>query len=173
MTTRSKRTLNVIMDSLNRRKIQQFVGEHRRCFATNTGTVRKRKHKTKSKQSASDKVMGIILFSCLHTAYPLNYAHMMTLSNGNFFTLLALYAGNSPVTGEFPSQRPVRRSFDALFDVRLNKGWVNTRDAGDLRRHRSHYDVAAILRKSIIVLLFNQAFSDMVWFISQCGLLDH
>ena len=29
-----------------------------------------------------------------------------------FFALLALCVGNSPVTGEFPSQRPVTRSFD-------------------------------------------------------------
>ena len=38
-----------------------------------------------------------------------------------FSTLLALCAGNSPVTGEFPTQRPVTRSFDASFDLRLNK----------------------------------------------------
>ena len=30
-------------------------------------------------------------------------------------------AGNSPVTGEFPYQRPVTRSFDVFFDLRLNK----------------------------------------------------
>ena len=35
--------------------------------------------------------------------------------------LLALCAGNSPVTDEFPSQRPVPRSFDVFFDLRLNK----------------------------------------------------
>ena len=35
--------------------------------------------------------------------------------------LLALCAGNSPYTGEFPSQRPVTRSFDVFFDLRLNK----------------------------------------------------
>ena len=35
--------------------------------------------------------------------------------------LLALCAGNSPVTGEFPSQRPVTRSFDVFFDLCLNK----------------------------------------------------
>ena len=29
--------------------------------------------------------------------------------------------GNSPVTGEFPSQRPVTRSFDVFFDLRRNK----------------------------------------------------
>ena len=35
------------------------------------------------------------------------------------FTLLALCAGNSPVAGEFPAQRPVARSFDISFDLRL------------------------------------------------------
>ena len=34
--------------------------------------------------------------------------------------LLALCAGNSPVTGEFPTQRPVTRSFDVFFDMRVN-----------------------------------------------------
>ena len=36
-------------------------------------------------------------------------------------TLLAICAGNSPVPGEFPAQRPVTRSFDVFFDLRLNK----------------------------------------------------
>ena len=36
-----------------------------------------------------------------------------------FSALLALCAGNSPVTGEFPSQRPVRWSFDVFFDLHL------------------------------------------------------
>ena len=38
-----------------------------------------------------------------------------------FSALLALCAGNSPVTGEFQSQRPVTRSFDVFFDLRVNK----------------------------------------------------
>ena len=38
-----------------------------------------------------------------------------------FSALLALCAGNSPVTGEFPTQRPVTRSFDVFFDLRLDK----------------------------------------------------
>ena len=37
-----------------------------------------------------------------------------------FSASLALCAGNSPVTGEFPSQRPVTPSFDVFFDLRLN-----------------------------------------------------
>ena len=38
-----------------------------------------------------------------------------------FSALLAICAGNSPVTGEFPAQRPVTWSFDVFFDRRLNK----------------------------------------------------
>ena len=38
-----------------------------------------------------------------------------------FSALLAICAGNSPVSGEFPAQRPVTRSFDVFFDLRLNK----------------------------------------------------
>ena len=34
-----------------------------------------------------------------------------------FSALLGLCAGNSPVTGEFPAQRPVTRSFDVFFDL--------------------------------------------------------
>ena len=59
-----------------------------------------------------------------------------------FSALLAICAGNSPVSGEFPAQRPVTRSFDVFFDVCV---WVNTREAGDLRRYRIHYDVIVMV----------------------------
>ena len=35
--------------------------------------------------------------------------------------LLDICAGHSPVTGEFPAQRPVTPSFDVFFDLRRNK----------------------------------------------------
>ena len=35
--------------------------------------------------------------------------------------LLAICAGNSPVPGEFPTQRPVTGSYDVIFDLHLNK----------------------------------------------------
>ena len=38
-----------------------------------------------------------------------------------FSALLDIRAGNSPVTDEFPSQRPVARSFDVFIDLRLNE----------------------------------------------------
>ena len=38
-----------------------------------------------------------------------------------FSVLLALCEGNSPVTGEFPTQKPVTWSFDVFLELRLNK----------------------------------------------------
>ena len=51
----------------------------------------------------------------------LSLRYMMTSSNGNISALLSICAGNSPVTDLFPAQRPVTRSFDVFFDLRLNK----------------------------------------------------
>ena len=61
-----------------------------------------------------------------------------------FSALLAICAGNSPVPGEFPAQRPVTRSFDVFFDLRLNKrlskqswGWWFESLSRPLWRHRN------------------------------------
>ena len=61
-----------------------------------------------------------------------------------FSALLAICAGNSPVPGVFPTQRPVTRSFDVFIDLRLNKRlskqsrswWFETLSCL-LRRHRN------------------------------------
>ena len=53
---------------------------------------------------------------------------MMTSSNG-FSALLAICAGNSPVNGEFPAQRPMTWNFDVFFDL-----WVNKHLSKQLRR---------------------------------------
>ena len=53
-----------------------------------------------------------------------------------FSALLALCAGNSK--GQW------MRNFDAFFRAWTN-GWVNNRDAGDLRRHCAHYDVPVMM----------------------------
>ena len=61
-----------------------------------------------------------------------------------FSALLAICAGNSPVPGEFPAQRPVTRSFNVFFDLRLNKqlskqsrGWWLETPSRPLWRHRN------------------------------------
>ena len=59
-----------------------------------------------------------------------------------FSALLATGAGNTPVPGEFPAQRPVTRSFDVFFDLRPNKrlskqwwGWWFQTPSSPLWRH--------------------------------------
>ena len=74
-----------------------------------------------------------------------NYTKMLPMVWRAFFIIetfsavLVLCGGNPPVTGGFPLQRPVTRSFKA-----------NIRDAGDLRRHRSHYNVTVMVQVSAI-----------------------
>ena len=64
------------------------------------------------------------LTSYRHIAWDLNSDKsnaMMTSLNGYISTLLALCEGNPPTTCGFPSERPVTRSFDVFFYLRLNK----------------------------------------------------
>ena len=72
-----------------------------------------------------------------------------------FSALLALFAGNSPVTGEFPSQKPVPRSFDVFFDLHLNKrlskqswSWWFATPSRSLWRHCNKFTYA----EDIVVL---------------------
>ena len=75
---------------------------------------------------------------CVYRTYRTWWRHQME----TFSALLALCAGNSPVSGEFPAQRPVTRSFDVFFDLRLNKrlskqwwGWWIETLSSPLWRH--------------------------------------
>ena len=45
----------------------------------------------------------------------------MTSSNGTIFRVTGPLCGEFTGPGEFPTQRPVTRSFDVYFDLRLNK----------------------------------------------------
>ena len=62
-----------------------------------------------------------------------------------FSALLVLCAGNSPVTGEFPSQRPVTRSFDVFFNLRLNKRL--RKQSPVIWRNRAYYAVTVMMYK--------------------------
>ena len=69
-----------------------------------------------------------------------------------FSALLALCAGNSPVTGEFPAQTPVARGVDVFFDLRLNKRlsnqtrrWWFEMPLGPLWRHRYAYLASSVV----------------------------
>ena len=58
-----------------------------------------------------------------------------------FSALLALFAGNSPVLGEFPAQRPVTRGFDVFFDLRLNNRLSKQSWGWWFETLSRHYDV--------------------------------
>ena len=69
---------------------------------------------------------------------------MMTSSNGNIFRVTGPLCGEFTGPGEFPAQRPVTRSFDVFFDLRLNKrlskqswDWWFETPAWSLWRHRN------------------------------------
>ena len=77
----------------------------------------------------SHNFQGIHVYSLFPTVDPNNYLHDPCfvvhcwhddVIKWNLSALLALCAGNSLGNGEFPAQRPVTRSLDIFFDLRLN-----------------------------------------------------
>ena len=74
-----------------------------------------------------------------------------------FFALLVICAGNSLVPGEFPTQRPVTRSFDVFFDLRLDKRLSKQPWGWWFRRYRAHCD-------GIVISTFNRFWSkNAIW----------
>ena len=110
-----------------------------------------------------------VIYSCFHRIWPFSWwRHQME----TFSALLAFCAGNSPVSGEFPSQKLVTRDFMfSLICVWIND-WVNNSEAGDLRRHRAHYDVIVMCcrSQSVATVHFNksQILHRWIFFCEKC-----
>ena len=68
------------------------------------------------------------------------WRHLMEI----FSALLAICAGNLPVAGEFPERLWRGALMFSLVCAWMND-WVHNREAGDLRRHRGHYDVTVMI----------------------------
>ena len=96
----------------------------------------------------------------------------------NKLCLVALCVGNSPVTGEFPSQRPVARNFDVvLFYLILNqrlskqsrRWWFETpmyplwRHCNDLSKMRSRGLKSSLLGDRVLLILHILC-HDRCWF---------
>ena len=85
-----------------------------------------------------------------------------------FSALLALCVGNSPATGEFPAHRPITRSFDIFFDLRLNQGlikqwrglWFKT-PLRSLWRHRNASQTGVLSNAIAVPTSGKSAFSYM------------
>ena len=81
-------------------------------------------------------------FCCVFSCVAYSWHSMMTSSNGNIFRVTGPLCGEFTGPGEFPSQRPVTRSFDVFVDLRLNKrlskqpwGWLFETPSWPLWRH--------------------------------------
>ena len=61
-----------------------------------------------------------VIRACVLLCFVL-FIFMMTSSNGNIFRVTGPLCGEFTGPGEFPTQRPVTRSFDVFFDLLLNK----------------------------------------------------
>ena len=87
---------------------------------------------------------------------------MMTSLNGNIFRV----TGPLPVRGihRWPLNSPRKGQWRGalIFSLinALKSGWVNNRDAGDLRRHRAHYDVIAMNKD----LTLSPACVSLIWY---------
>ena len=91
---------------------------------------------------------ALCLLKAQHRPEPSWWRHQME----TFSALLAICAGNSPVPGEFPTQRPVTLSFDVYFDLRPNKrlskqswGWWFETPWRPFWRHRNVHDYVLIV----------------------------
>ena len=105
-------------------------------------------------QSVYITIPPLDTITCCYKYLKIQSYHCLSVNEANltwwrhqmetFSALLAICAGNSLVLGEFPAQRPVTRSFDAFFDLRLNKrlskqwwGWWFELLLRPLWRHRN------------------------------------
>ena len=101
---------------------------------------------------------------------------MMTLSYGNIFRVTGPLCGEFTGPGEFPTQRPVTRSFDVLFDLRLNTrlskqpwGWWFEMPSWSLWRHRNGYKVLGICSyREFSVHPFSQTAKGFIWIYLVC-----
>ena len=80
-----------------------------------------------------------VLFVCTNVLFSWWRHQMETYSASE-----ALYEGNTQVAVGFISQSPVTRSFDVFFSCVWTNGSANNRGAGDLTRHRAHYNATVI-----------------------------
>ena len=112
-----------------------------------------------------DEMKNFVLSLKIWSSWP-GWHDMMTSSNGNIFCV------TGHLCGEFTGPRwiPHTKASDAelwcftLICARMN-GWVNNREAGDLRRYRTHYDVI-VMTPQILKMIGNSINHPLVYMIN-------
>ena len=102
-------------------------------------------------------------------------SHMMTSSNGNVFHV------TGPLCGEFTGHRWIPRTkargaelWCFLWPAPWMNGWENNREAGELRRHRAHYDVTVLKYHPSVgfrTCHTNHAWWNQIWFFFRLPIL--
>ena len=87
---------------------------------------------------------------------------------GTFSLLLAICVGNSPVPSEFPYKGQWCWALMFSLICAWINGWVNNGEAGDLRRHRAHYDIIVMDESCNITILLQYCVKP-----SMLSLLEH
>ena len=72
----------------------------------------------------------------------------MTSSNGDIFRVTGHLCGKFTGPGEFPAQ--LRGDLMVSLICAWIHGWVNNGEAGDLKRHRAHYDVIVVIHDGAV-----------------------
>ena len=91
-----------------------------------------------------------------------------------FSALLAICAVNSPIAGEFPTQRPVARSFDVFFDLRVSKqswGWWFDTPSSSLWHHCNgicRSDVQLLFSFMVISDVYRSCIPNKIRFTKYC-----
>ena len=112
----------------------------------------------------------------------------MTSSNGSIFRVTGHLCGEFTGPGEFPAQRPVTRSFDVFFDLRLNKRlrkqswgwwfetplwslWPHCNEKHEKRRERCAFSsgwTLTVIMYCYHVLCCAVSFSVRKWYVTWC-----
>ena len=101
------------------------------------------------------------------------YTRLMMTQMEAFSALLVICSGNSPVPVNSPHKGQWRGALMfSLMCTRINS-WINNGEAGDLRRHRAHYDVTVMFVVVVLLWLYEQPLTIHATYspISSIGLL--
>ena len=85
--------------------------------------------------------------------YIISMLLMMTSSNGNIFRVTGLCAGNHRSTMNSPHKGQWRGALMFSLKCVWINGWVNNREAGDLRHHPAQYDVT-VMYTSVFIIMY-------------------
>ena len=108
---------------------RQAINNRQECFVYQPNcatqhTISRYSHQTSCCSEVGNPFNHFIIDGFVFSRWPVSMNSWWRHQMETFSALLALCAGNSSITGEFPSRMPVTRIFDIFFDLPLNK-WLS------------------------------------------------